>query len=195
MSATTTMSPRNLKFEHKNKLTEDTMTEINTLKMDSDEERHFYEWLIEAEKAGLVSDIEYPTGSFELAERASVKVKKQLKTKTKIVDKFLFHPHKYTPDFSFTWLGSNSPFFTMLGTTWVDVKGTFNGHGDPKQFSINQKWMFDKFGLYINKVVPVDLFRKSWVPENCRYSPKMHKPVKKYIGMKTINDFMGDTNE
>ena len=167
------------------------MTKINPQEMDSEEEKQFYAWLLEAQAIGLVSNIEYPTGTFELACRASMQVEKQLKTKVKTVDKFLFHPHKYTPDFVFVWHGLVSPFVTLQNTTWADVKGTFNQHGDPKQFSINQKWMYQKFGIYVNKVVPVKLFQKTWVPEICRYTPKQNKTVKKYAGVGTVEDYLG----
>ena len=68
----------------------------------SDEEFWVYHWLIEAEEHGLLCDITYQPGPFLLAERASVQATKQLKTKVKIIDKFLFHPHEYTPDFAFS---------------------------------------------------------------------------------------------
>lgn len=166
------------------------MPEIKPEGMDSDEERHFYSWLLEAEETGIVSDIEYQPRSFELSPRASMKIEKQLKTKTKMVDKFLLHPHKYTTDFSFEWHGMGSPFVMIKGMCWVDVKGTFNKYGDPKQFSINQKWIYQKYGIFINKVVPQKLFLKTFCPEACRYTPKRRDPVKKYIGTGTIHDFI-----
>lgn len=168
-------------------------TVIDPASMDSDEERHFYAWLIEAERAGLVSNIEYHSGSFVLADRATMPVEKQLKTKTKTVEKFLLHPHKYTPDFEFIWHGIANPFTAItLNNVFVDVKGSFNKYGDSKQFSINQKWMFAKYGIYVNKCVPEKLFLKTWVPEACRLTPKTRQPVKKYIGCLTINEFVAE---
>ena len=164
--------------------------DINPTEMDSDEERQFYDWLIEAESVDLVSNIEYHPGSFTLAERASVQIEQQLKTKTKTVEKFLLHPHSYTPDFVFVWHGLFSPFFTRQNCTWVDVKGSFGLHGDSKQFRLNQKWMWARYGIYVNEVVPVKLFKKTWVPESCRWTPKQKKPVKKYVGCKTIDEFV-----
>jgi hypothetical protein len=72
----------------------------------------------------------------------------------------------------------------------VDIKGTFNKYGDPKQFSLNQKWVYDKFDIYIEKIVPEKFFKKTWVPEEARLSPIARTPVKKYIGVKTIKEFM-----
>lgn len=163
---------------------------------DSQEEYHFYHWLMEAEKKELVSDILYQPYKLELSPRFSVEYKKQLKTKTKICDKFLFHPHSYTPDFCFNpfygWLDQYFINTAYLGkiTVWVDVKGTFNRFGDSKQFSINQKWVYDKYEIYIEKIVPEKLFKETWVPEIARLSPKRKQPVKKYIGCKTIDEFI-----
>ncbi len=170
--------------------------EENFQEFDSEEELQFACWLYEAREHGLISDIIYHPETFELSSRVAVKYKKQLKTKSKIVERFLFHPHSFTPDFSFVVISELLyPYFVdtaFIGNTRiiVDVKGTFNKYGDPKQFSINQKWVMEKFGIYIEKIVPVKLFFKTWCPEAARYTPKTRQPVKKYIGVKTISEFI-----
>lgn len=165
---------------------------IDPKTMDSQEERDFYEWLLEAENHGLVSNIAYHGGQFELSGRATIDVQEQMKTKIKMVEKFLLHPHRYEPDFVFVWQGLFNPFTTLQNTTWVDVKGTFGKYGDTKQFRINQKWMFQKFGIYVNEVIPENLFKKTWLPEACRLTPKTRKPVKKYVGCKSIKEYIGE---
>jgi len=162
--------------------------------MDSDEEREFYAWLLEAEYVGLITDIEYQPGSLSLSSRKSIQIEKKLKTKTKTIEKFLLHPHEYTPDFVFEWTGQDNPFIAGR-RTWVDVKGTFNGHGDLKQFTINQKWVFEKYGIYINKVVPERLFKTTWVPESCRYTKVRKDFIKKYEECLIIDEFMGKRAE
>ena len=160
----------------------------------SDEEFWVYCWLKEAEAHGLVSAIVYQPPPFLLCPRSSVTVRKELKTKTKMIDRFLFHPHEYTADFSFLVSSRISPLFVAPEFTSekvvIDVKGSFNMYGDPKQFSINQKWTWDKFGVYVEKIVPEKLFKKSWVPEVCRYTPVKRDPVKKYIRVKTISEYV-----
>jgi hypothetical protein len=162
------------------------------MEYDSKEEEAFDAWLHEAEKANIVTGIRYHPEPFLLSRRVSMKVKEILKTKTKIIDKFLLHPHKYTTDFSFSISSRNlSNFFiTYSGVCFVDIKGSFSKHGDQKQFSINQKWVYDKYGIYINKVVPEKLFTRTFLPESCRLTPKTRKHVKKYIGCKNIKEFM-----
>lgn len=165
---------------------------------DSDEELEFYCWLKEAEEKKLLGCIEYQCKEYKLSPRVAVAYSKKLKTKTKIAEKFLFRQHKYTLDFRF-WLTCDTLKSTFINSDYlhtkiilVDVKGSFNKFGDPKQFALNQKWVYDKFDTYIEKIVPEKLFKKTWVPEIARLSPKIKKPVKKYIGVKTINEFMAD---
>ena len=163
---------------------------------DSDEEQQFYQWLIEAQEYGLLTNIKYQPRTFELSPRVAVEYTKQLKTKTKTAEHFLFHPHNYTPDFEFELTGDIltpvfvvSKFMKSCYIT-VDVKGTFNKYGDPKQFSINQKWVYQKNDIYIEKVIPVKLFTKTWCPDACRFTPKKKQPVKKYIEVSTIEEFI-----
>lgn len=163
---------------------------------DSDEELEFYCWLKESEKFGLITDIRHEPKTFELSDRATIRFKKHLKTKTKMVDKFILHPHVYTPDFDF--FISNDKlralnFFVpnIGGMMVVDVKGGFNKSGD--RFSVNQKWVWFKYGVYVQKIVPFTLFLKTWVPEVCRLTPKRREPALKYVGCKTITEFMETT--
>lgn len=166
---------------------------------DSDEELEFWCWLKEAEKYGLVSDIKYQPPAFKLSDRATIKFDKHMKTKISTVNKFILHPHEYTPDFYFViesikikklnfFIENNGKHNDYM---IVDVKGGFNKFGDPKQFSINQKWVFAKFGYYVQKVVPAKLFKASFVPEIARLTPKIKKPVEKYRGVLSISEFVG----
>lgn len=163
----------------------------------SDEEFYFYCWLLEAEHENLIAGIVYQPEPFELSPRFSVKYNKQLKTKIKEIDKFLFHPHFFTPDFKFEIIHVVLDKF-FINTAYmgkfkiiVDVKGGFNKYGDPKQFSINQKWVYADYDEYIEKIIPEKLFKKTWVPEMARLSPVKKQPVKKYIGCNNIYEFIG----
>lgn len=164
---------------------------------ESDEEWHVWNWLNEAYFKGLVNGIVYQPGPFELSPRESVKVLKKLKTKTRVIDKFLFNPHVYTPDFAFTVVSDalecvfKHPNTGTYGhKVLIDTKGCFGMRGDHRSFSINQKWMWQKFQIYVEKIIPEVLFKKTWCPDVCRFSPKLCKPVKKYIGVPTIDDFI-----
>ena len=120
----------------------------NGIEFDSMEEIEFYWWIEEAMNEGFIYNIHQQV-EYNLSPRQSMEITKQLKTKTKKVDKFLLHPHKYTSDFEFQigekWFDYNMPF--ILNEAYfliVDVKGSFNQHGGDREFSINQKWLFQQ---------------------------------------------------
>ena len=136
---------------------------------DSSEEREFYYWCEEAQRAGFIHRFEYHPNSFNITERASVPVRKELKTKSTVVDKFLFHPHEYTPDFI---LYINPRFRTLNHgmiamdnqTYYIDVKGGFSIYNNEREFSINQKLIYYFYSLFINKVIPKEFFQKTYCP-------------------------------
>jgi len=125
--------------------------------------------------------------SFKLASKQTIKAEVQLKTKTKIVDKFLLHPHRYTPDFVFYTTNLIERFDHGLvpcngNIVFVDVKGVYAGgrHNNSSiTFPISQKWVYAKFGIYINKVVPEKFFRKTFVPKELTIG-KSGKVLKKW---------------
>jgi len=171
---------------------------FDDIEFDSNEEIEFYQWILEAVEAGFISDFTYQPSSYHLSSRKSMEIIKQLKTKIKSVDKFLLHPHEYTADFIFS---PTDTFPTNLGglirTTKhtkfvIDVKGTFQANGGDRSFSINQKWVYDKHGVYVNKVIPEKLFKSTWVPELARFTPKTKKLKAKYSKFKTIKQFTED---
>lgn len=165
----------------------------NKQNLKSDEEKDFAEWLEEAEYNGLVTDLEYEPHSFLLSPKQSIFVEKQLKTKIKQVEKFLLHQHSYTPDFRFIIKDKLLyAFFKKISGlyTYVDTKGTWSNRGSAQEFSINQKWVYEKYGVFINKIIPSKLFKKTWVPELCRLTPKKRQPKKEFINCISIGEFI-----
>lgn len=157
---------------------------------DSQEEACFASWLLCMKKMGLVTDIVYQPFSFLLSPRQSKEVIKQLKTKTKIVDKFLLHPHKYTADFRFTGTGEylEDMEADKDGYYWVDVKGSFAGglrNSSAITFPINRKWVYEKYGVFVNKVIPEKLFKKTFIPRDIAYG-KSGKLLKKWSKCKML---------
>jgi len=157
---------------------------------DSYEEREFFWWLEEASHAGLVKGFRYHPESFNIFERASVPVRKELKTKCKVVERFLLHPHEYTPDFIFT----VRERFRILDhgltamdnlTYYIDVKGGFSIYNNEREFSINQKAMYHFYGVFVNKVIPRDFFQRTYCPAMAA-TTKTGQPRKHYKDMPNI---------
>ena len=72
----------------------------------------------------------------------------------------------------------------------IDIKGSFNRHGGDREFSINQKWVFYKYGDYVNKVIPEKLFKSTWCPQGARLTEKTKQVKIKYSKCKTIEEFL-----
>lgn len=162
---------------------------------DSDEEFAFYFWLKEAQEHGLIERVRYQPRTFELSPRQSVFYQKKLKVKYKRTEKFLFYPHVYTPDFDF-WIIDDCMLNTFVSSRFlgtkkilIDVKGVYAKH-DSKSFPINQKWMFDNYGYYVEKIIPKRFFKKTYVPEACRFTPVTKKLAQPYLGVDTIDQFL-----
>jgi len=157
------------------------MLNIEEIEFDSNEEWQVACWLNEAATAGLVDRVLYHAVEYQLSDR--------------IVDengRFLLHPHIFTPDFQFRLKTSLKPFqkfFKNREDIVIDVKGAFSKYHDQKSFSINVKWVYARYGVYVQKVVPDKLFKKTFVPEACRYTKKRRQLIKKYLECKVISDY------
>lgn len=191
-----------------------------TFTIDSQEEIAVYNWCLEAVDKGLIlpwtvdSKIYQPC-SITAAEPvlktpdnnlvALIPGVKDKKSKT------LLRGHSYTPDFKITLtdkfvslfpdsipkllIPSNiykSDISNINAEVFIDVKGQFNLHGGDRVFSINQKWVYQQTGIFINKVVPLDLFTYTFVPVNEQYSKKKHIFREKYINCKPLSDILNE---
>jgi len=159
------------------------MLKIKEIKFDSDEERQVACWLNECEKAGFVDRVLYHAVEYQLSDRIADEK-----------GRFLLHGHKYSPDFVFclkTPLKPFQKFFKYRKNIVIDVKGSFSKYHDQKSFSLNQKWTYARYGVYVQKVIPEKLFKATFVPEACRYTKKRGQLVKKYLGCKVVGDWIG----
>lgn len=169
-----------------------------TIVVDSAEEYYFYNWLLEAKKLNIVIEYEYQPKSFLLTNKAKYIPAFE---NPKMKEKHLLAEHSYTADFRFKIdrkYGSKiSEYFKVdvksLDSNgnpeiWIDIKGNFNRFGGDRSFSINQKLVYDKHGIYVQKVVPYDCFEKLGIPEAAKYTLKTKKPTLKYVGLKIINE-------
>ena len=158
------------------------------------EELYFSYYLDELIEQNIVESYEYEPESFELTPEVTFNYIKTtvLKTKTKIEDKTkaLLHKHCYTPDFKIMTLNKGHelnlfnifldsfPIFICSQKKsngendldfpcWVDIKGQFAGKTNSTQytFPLNQKWMYDKYSIYVQKIKPFDLFKATFTPK------------------------------
>lgn len=167
------------------------------IEVDSNEEWYVYAWIVEAKKLGVVLDYEYQPNEFLLTEKARYVPAFGNPTKK---DKHLLASHVYTADFKLT---LNKTFGEKLieyfkiptqaldangnAIVYIDVKGNFGRFGGDRTFSIHQKMVWSKYGIYVQKVIPEEIFAKLGAPEAAKYSIKTKKPTTKYVGCKSLD--------
>lgn len=188
-------------------------------KYDSNEELWVSYYLSELKAAGFVDEWKSQPQEYVLSESVVYTWTQTLKTKNKIKSSALLQGHKYTPDFSISWNScarnvffntiedginfKEIPFFAHSGSnvSIIDVKPAFDMKNMTRLFTINQKWVMDKFGLYIQKIITSKelkhyhvvgnkkkkvyshstwsgLFPKTFVPERYFLTDKSGKPRK-----------------
>lgn len=173
--------------------------------VDSNEEWQFYAWLVEAKELGICLEYEYQPQPFLLCEKQKYI---PLANNPKQKEKHLLSEHSYTCDFRFTldikYLNIYSQLFKISRNDlddagnviiYIDIKGGFNLHGGDRLMSIHQKLVMEKFGKYINKIVPKDAFRIIGVPQECRYTIKTKKVSHVFDGYNFITTQFKMKNE
>ena len=154
---------------------------------DSPEELYVSWYLDELEEAGYVERYLHQPKSLELSDKKTFPWEKVLKTKRKQMSSTLLQGHIYTPDFSVTWEESaeelffKSIFFArnnvkgIMFANWpndafnfysyIEVKPIFDRNNMTRLFTINQKWVYDKYGIYVQKIIPQKLFKDTFTPQ------------------------------
>lgn len=150
----------------------------------SDEELYFSWWLDELKEKSIVRDWEYEDRDFYLSPKMTAITE---------YGTYRLQEHKYTPDFQINWSIDRFELYKLkLGIlislplcdySIVDVKGGYSDNFNDMRFTLNQKWVMQKYGLYVNKIVPVSGFRinskKEKVLKKCLFSETF--TPKKYL--------------
>jgi len=97
----------------------------------------------------------------------------------------------------------NGLFFSV-----VDVKGSYSQNDAWRRFSIDQKWVYQKFGVYVNKIIPhpaIDkkgkprpvsaLFVKTFVPARFTLTDKSMQSRKIKYEFLTIDQYLSKNRE
>jgi len=181
--------------------------EYNGYSLDSIEEYEYMRWCEIGVEMGLIAEWEYQPMSWMITNKRMITVEKQLKTKVKSMDRHLLDKHQYTCDFR---LRFNRQFIDIFSgdmlnhvnvggfkyvtnddDIYVDIKGGFNRFGGDRTFSIHQKLVYDKFGIFVHKIIPIKLFTATYCPEDVRYTIKTNKLRTKYASLPSIDTLIG----
>lgn len=147
---------------------------------DSTDEYEFYIWL---KKSGV--KFKYHPTSLILSDPVPSYRYIQLKTKVKKKEYNLLQGCCYTADFKIKKKNLPSCLRDLKisgNDCWIDIKPSFLRFHDGKSFSILQKWIYQRHGIYINKVNVNHVFKNSFVPKEIAFC--LNGSVrKKYQGM------------
>lgn len=155
----------------------------NGIPLDSENEQWICYWLDELKKYGYVNSYDRAE-PFSLSEGVTNHYVLKLKTKSKPMRQSICGGHVYTPEFIVYWnkkaldrivwmYGSKTKFNNVLighedekGRiyTIIEVKPEFDYNNMTRLFIVNQKWTFDKYGIWVNLVKPYELFEKTFTP-------------------------------
>jgi len=178
---------------------------IDNIVFDSWEEVYLYWWAKELKKAGYIEKITLHPKSFVLSDKVAIEHTVPMK---RVADKVKAHTilngHVYTPDTLIEWTykaegtfvynineaGSHirrDRFTLMEGHlipktkklySLIEVKPIFDQNNMTRLAKINQKWMYEKYGIFVSIIVPVKLFKKTFTPlryTTCNLSSKRRK--------------------
>lgn len=145
---------------------------------DSNQQIQMYKWLQEAVQHNIVLQFEYQPESFMLFQS------------TRKDGKHLLRQHVYTTDYKVKFnpsvMEQNKELRKIFRHTldqeyqYIDIKGGYNIWNNHSQFSINRKWVYQVYKIFVYMIQVEKLFKETWVPEQCRWTPKTKKLRKKY---------------
>lgn len=154
------------------------------MNFDSKEELYFSWMLEELEEAGYINSWGQ-CKTYPLGEKIVNKYIEQLKTKSKDKEQTILNGCEYTPDFQinwnseraynifFDWYKSISKINTdlilaetdgMTTTSIIEIKPNFDQNNMTRLNGINRKWVYQKYGIFVNLVKIPDIFKDTFVP-------------------------------
>jgi len=182
---------------------------------DSPEEAYTSWYLDELGNAGYISEYAFQPESFSLFAKCTYQYSKQLKTKKKILEVAILQEHLYTPDFRVLWsdrvmgvlfknienvgLNKGAPFWAMeppiydnellFESIW-EVKPLFDRNNMTRLFTINQKWMYSKYGIYVQKIIPQKLFKYTFTPKKYLLTDMGKQKRKIIFEVRTLEEYV-----
>lgn len=155
---------------------------------DSFEEEIFHQYLLELQDRKIISNIEKPA-SLVLSEAVPIKIgKKEVNLlnehiytgdfKFEVIEELplfqtlhetLISPKQRKQAVIYTQGEDISKSYDVDGDyherCFVEVKGNYDNNNMTRLFSLNQKWVYQRYGIYYNLVKVPKIFEKTFTPE------------------------------
>lgn len=165
-------------------------------------EEYFSYYLEELQEAGYVREWSYESDTFVLSESISKPYLQQGKYKVLEKTEHLLHKASITADFTIVWtdkaenifyLNRNKPIncsvkdipFRITNidppTSYIEIKGSHEANTSSSiSFPYKQKWLYDKEGIFIQKIKPFAYKSKSGILFQSTFTPKKVISIEKY---------------
>lgn len=184
---------------------------------DSDEEVFVAMWLQELQEVNFIKKWLRTKEAIKVTEGFKIPYTKITKLKTKIKKEKKEHtvlrPSEYTTDFEVYWTFDGwdkfinptdvnnilfSPDKFLYASYYnkpmlIEVKPSFDQNNMTREFKLNQKFLWDKYKIFVNLVEPLDLFKKTFLPLEAEpYFRYKKVPKKAMAAGKKTGDFKFD---
>lgn len=173
---------------------------MKDLDLDSNEELFFWWWCEELQDKGYILKHVREPKSFVLSDT----VKYLHIKKNKPTESTLLREHHYTPDSGIIWTNKAIGIFTEVtetlvskllisdstNTCYVEVKPSYDQNNMTRLFTINQKWIYQKYDIYINKVIPEKLFEQTFTPTRFLFTNKSKQKRKIKFKVRTLQEYL-----
>ena len=174
---------------------------------DSPEELYVSWYLDELGEAEYLWSYDFQPVSFNLSLDVRYEWQQIMKTKTKSMSSALLQKHVYTPDFKVHWadksiglfiksikfvtINKSAPFWiNNSGESIWEVKPSFDRNNMTRLFTINQKWVYDKYGIYVQKIIPWKLFAETFTPEKYLLTDSGKQKRKLIFTPRTLEEYV-----
>jgi len=154
---------------------------------ESSGERHLSWYFDELITAGFIQDVIPHPEPYKLSEEVSLLFIKPMKRKDdKLISRKIIDGHIYTPDFKIIWNPSAlGIFYEPLNTTMqfshipflanrdkdtgkpysiIEAKPEFDQNNMTRLFRINQKWIMNSLGIFIQLIKTPSFFKDTFMP-------------------------------
>lgn len=192
-------------FQKKQSKPDTTKKKNDSSEFDSRDEIYFSWYLEELKQAGYINGYVRDVAGFQLSDTVKFSWIKEMKTKEKEQSYTLLHGHVYTPDFVVFWNEkARGVFFVEQGykaearekcmflaqkynnklCSYIEIKPSFDMQNMTRLFSVNQKWVYDKYKVFIQKITPASRDAKCWFAKT--FTPKRFLTTDKSDKLRTI---------
>ena len=74
--------------------------------------------------------------------------------------------------------------------SYWEVKPSYDQHNMKRLFTINQKWLYDKYGIYVQKIIPQKLFEATFTPKRYLLTDKGKQKRKIIFATRTLEEYV-----